>query len=57
LVHFDDRRAEATLRALGELAKTVQVILFTHHQHVVDAARRIAAGGDVLVHELASDPG
>jgi uncharacterized protein YhaN len=38
LVHFDDARATATLELLAEFAKTNQVILFTHHQSVRDAA-------------------
>ena len=38
LVHFDDARAAATLELLAEFSKTNQVILFTHHQSVRDAA-------------------
>lgn len=46
----DTVRAEAGIRYLAELARHTQVILFTHHDYVVDAARRIVP--DVLVHEL-----
>ncbi len=39
LVHFDDERGAAALRCLAELSLRVQVIVFTHHRQVVDAAR------------------
>lgn len=38
LVHFDDPRTVATLELLAEFAKNNQVILFTHHKGVRDAA-------------------
>jgi uncharacterized protein YhaN len=41
LVHFDDERSEATLEALAELAKSTQVLLFTHHRRVADFASRL----------------
>lgn len=41
LVHFDDARAVATLELLAQFAKTNQVILFTHHQSVRDAAKAL----------------
>ncbi len=37
-VHLDDRRARAALRVLATLSETVQVLLFTHHDHVVSLA-------------------
>lgn len=39
LVNFDDQRSLATLRVLAEFSKRTQVIMFTHHQHIVDLAR------------------
>ena len=48
LVDFDDRRTEAALRALTELAGQTQVILFTHHFQLVEHAQRLQAA----VHEL-----
>jgi len=39
LVMFDDSRTVAALKTLTQLAKKTQVILFTHHEHVVDIAR------------------
>ncbi|MFC1999485.1 AAA family ATPase [Chloroflexota bacterium] len=38
LINFDDNRAAAGLKVLGELAQKTQVIFFTHHQHLVDIA-------------------
>ncbi|GAB6059621.1 AAA family ATPase [Desulfonatronum parangueonense] len=38
LINFDDHRTTATLRALADLGRKNQVILFTHHGWVVDAA-------------------
>ena len=39
LVHFDDARALAALQAFAELAEHTQVILFTHHRHLLDLGR------------------
>jgi uncharacterized protein YhaN len=38
LVSFDDRRAASALEVLAEAGAELQVILFTHHRHVVDLA-------------------
>jgi uncharacterized protein YhaN len=40
LVHFDDRRADAALSLLSTLGRTTQVVLFTHHDHIVELAKR-----------------
>ncbi len=40
LVNFDDRRAEATLRALAEMAEEHQVLFFTCHRHLVELAEK-----------------
>lgn len=39
LITFDDRRAAATLEVLAEFSELTQVILFTHHEHVVELAK------------------
>ncbi len=53
LVHFDDERTWATLEILQELSKKTQIIYFTHHQAVVDAAKRLQAHqGGVAIHDL-----
>ena len=50
LVHFDDTRAAAAIALLAELGQTTQVILFTHHDHIVALAERQEG---VVVTELA----
>ncbi len=40
LVHFDDTRAGAAIALLTELGNSTQVILFTHHDHIVALAER-----------------
>lgn len=53
LIQFDDDRSRATLDALAGFSAKTQVILFTHHERVVEDARRIDHGtGRVFVHEL-----
>ncbi|KIH76500.1 Uncharacterized protein YhaN [Geoalkalibacter ferrihydriticus] len=52
LINFDDERSRATLEILAELGRRNQVILFTHHRQVVEAARGIGDEGRVWVHEL-----
>ena len=37
-INFDDERAAAGFRVLGQLAEQTQVLFFTHHQHLVDIA-------------------
>jgi uncharacterized protein YhaN len=39
LVNFDDHRAKATLKVLGEFSKKTQVVYFTHHAHLLDLAK------------------
>lgn len=53
LIQFDDLRARATLAALADFSARTQVILFTHHQRVVEQARELDPAGErVMVHEL-----
>ena len=39
-INFDAERAAAGFTLLGELSQTTQVLFFTHHQHLVDMARK-----------------
>ncbi|MBB4364336.1 uncharacterized protein YhaN [Bradyrhizobium sp. CIR18] len=39
-INFDDKRATAGFRVLGELAKKTQVLFFTHHEHLLEVARK-----------------
>jgi uncharacterized protein YhaN len=56
LVNFDDARAAATLKCLAELSKQTQVMLFTHHAHVVEIAKCVAAD-EVCCHDLSAARG
>lgn len=40
-VNFDDHRAEAGFQVLAEVAKSTQVLFFTHHPHLVEIARSV----------------
>ena len=53
LVNFDDERARATLQVLGDLSRRTQVVLFTHHSHLVDIARSALSTDELFVHDLA----
>jgi len=56
LIKFDDARAAATLEVLAEFSRRTQVILFTHHEHLIELAGGRAADlvGErtVFVHRL-----
>ena len=54
LMAFDDERTAATLRALLELSRATQVLVFTHHRHHVALANSILAPGGYRLHELAT---
>ncbi len=47
-INFDDRRAEAGLKVLGDLSRSMQVIFLTHHEHLVPLAKS-ALGNDLNV--------
>ncbi len=53
LVHFDDERTEATLEVLSEFGKVTQVLLFTHHLSVLEAAKVLARRGGIEIVQLA----
>jgi uncharacterized protein YhaN len=42
-INYDDKRAAAGFQVLGELARTTQVLFFTHHQHLVSIAEKALA--------------
>ncbi|MFZ5774665.1 MAG: AAA family ATPase [Thermodesulfobacteriota bacterium] len=54
LINFDDARTRATLSVLAGLAQKTQVILFTHHQAIVEAASSLAKDLPVSVLDLAA---
>lgn len=51
-VHFDDARATAGLKVLIEFSTRTQVLLFTHHHHLAELARRAGSERQVRVHRL-----
>ena len=54
LLNLDNKRAQAALRTLAAIAASSQVLLFTHHAHMVDLAR-IAVPPPLLVeHNLSA---
>ena len=48
-INFDDDRAAAGFRLLGELSQKTQVLFFTHHQHLVEIARKTLGASVSLV--------
>jgi uncharacterized protein YhaN len=50
LLSLDGTRAEATLRTLATIAQNSQVLFFTHHEHMIELARR-SVPGDLLVEQ------
>ena len=52
LVNFDDVRARAALKVLGDLAASAQVIFFTHHQHLIHLAGEAVSGQILHIQEL-----
>ena len=52
LINFDDKRSKSTLQVLSNLAEKTQVILFTHHQKIVETAMEFHASGRVFVHQI-----
>jgi uncharacterized protein YhaN len=52
LVHFDDARSAVTLEVLAAFGTTTQVLLFTHHDSIRQAALRLAEISHVQVLEM-----
>jgi uncharacterized protein YhaN len=56
LIRFDDARTAAALRVLGELSQRTQIIIFTHHEHVLELASSTLDAALLHVHRLDSRP-
>jgi len=56
LVGFDDERSKACLEVLAEFAQKTQVLVFTHHSMVAQAALALGTEKGVFVHQLAGNP-
>src|SRR5258706_263026 len=54
LLNLDNRRAQAALRTLAAMAASSQVLLFTHHAHMVDIARIVVPPPILIEHNLSS---
>jgi uncharacterized protein YhaN len=52
LVHFDDDRAIRTLAALRDFGQHTQVLLFTHHAHLVQLAQNEWTSSGFHLHQL-----
>jgi len=55
LVNFDDARSRATLQVLAELSQKTQVLMFTHHAHLVDLAESSLSRDQLFVCALGAD--
>jgi uncharacterized protein YhaN len=57
-INFDDKRAAAGFQILNELAKKTQVLFFTHHEHLLDVARKTlgASVSTIALPAIACDP-
>jgi len=54
LLNFDNDRAVAALKALAELSRHTQVIFFTHHEHLVEIAKKCLEKDVLFMHQLPS---
>lgn len=52
LITSDDERAANILRALARFAEGGQVMIFTHHRHLIDVARGVLNDRTLAVHSL-----
>ena len=53
LVNLDEDHSSAALRCFAGIAATSQVLLFTHHAHIVALAEQVLASDELTVHRLA----
>lgn len=52
LMTFDNERAKAILPQLRSLAQRTQILLFTHHHHLVELCRQTLGDGQFQLHRL-----
>ena len=52
LVHFDDARTSAALEVLAEFSRRAQVLLFTHHERIVELAEKLQQPERIFIHRL-----
>jgi len=56
LITSDDERSANILRALARFAEGSQVMIFTHHQHLIDVARTALSDQGLAIHTLCEAP-
>ncbi|MDR4470180.1 MAG: AAA family ATPase [Nitrospira sp.] len=54
-INFDNERAAAGFKVLGQLARKTQILFFTHHRHLVEIAQA-TLGQSVAVVSLLQEP-
>jgi uncharacterized protein YhaN len=54
LVNLDEEHSSAALRCFANISSTSQVLLFTHHAHVVSLAENVLSSKELAVHHLAA---
>ncbi len=54
LITSDDTRSANVLRALARFAEGGQVMLFTHHRHLIELAQQMLTERDLAVHDLSA---
>lgn len=52
VINFDDASASATFKVLAELSKKTQVLVFTHHEHLLEQAAGAIDKNSFVVHKL-----
>lgn len=52
LITFDNERTMAILPQLADLAKRTQILLFTHHEHLVELCRQTLGENQFQLHRL-----
>jgi uncharacterized protein YhaN len=52
LITSDDRRVAQILRALARFSEEGQVLIFTHHRHLLDVARAAIGEQAFVAHHL-----
>ncbi len=57
LIRFDNERAKATLKVLAEISEKTQVIMFTHHRHLVELAQSVIGKDNLLTQDLSAAAG
>ncbi len=52
LINFDDERAQAALGVMEELSYKLQIIYFTHHQHIKEMAEKQISPGILKIQNI-----